>query len=230
MSTPTDPVGPTVVSVNLARPRPQANGAGVGTGLGSGIDKRPVDQVEIFAPRPGHGHGSGVVGDHIGSSRHHGGADKAVYAFAREELDWWQGELLRGLPDGSFGENLTTAGLDLERLLLNQRLRVGEDVVLEVSLPRQPCATFQTHLAEPAWVRRFTEHGRCGVYLRVRAPGVVRRGAAIEVLEPPEHSVDMVTAFAAVMGDDAAAARVVTAGCLPRTYHDRLAARLGARP
>ena len=225
MSTRTDLVGPSVLSVNLARPRPAASGSIEGTG----IDKRPVEEVELFAPRPGHGQGSGVVGDHIGSSRHHGGADKAVYAFSREELDRWQAELLRGLPDGSFGENLTTVGLDLERLVLTQRLRVGDEVVLEVSVPRQPCATFQTHLGERGWVRRFTEHGRCGVYLRVRAPGVVRRGAAIEVLDPPEHGVDMVTAFAAVMGDDAAAARVVAARCLPQPYHDRLAARLLAR-
>lgn len=120
-------------------------------------------------------------------------------------------------------------GLDLEVLLVNQRLRVGEDVILEVSVPRQPCATFQRHLGEPGWVRRFTDHGRCGVYLRVRAPGEVRRGDPIEILDPPEHGVDILTAFAAAMGDDEATERVVEARCLPAEYHDRLVQRLRAR-
>lgn len=210
-----------VRSTNLAVPRPDP-----GTDRTTGIDKRPVDELELFAPGPSYGDGPGVVGDHVGDVRHHGGAQKAVYAFSREELDWWEGELGRGLPDGIFGENLTTEGLDLESLLLNQRVRVGEEVVLEVSVPRTPCATFHRHMGERAWVRRFTERGRCGTYLRVAVPGVVRAGDALEVMEPPQHDVDMRTAFAAAMGHDEAARAVVDAGCLPPMYHERLVRRL----
>lgn len=214
-----------VRSVNLARPKPEPRHGGYLTG----IDKRPVDQIEVFAPGPRYGDGPGVVADHVGDERFHGGVQKAVYAYSREELDWWEGELQRGLSDGIFGDNLTTEGLDLERLPVNQRLRVGHEVVLEVSVPRRPCATFAAHLGERAWVRRFTERGRCGVYLRVAAPGVIRAGDAIEVLEPPPHDVDMITAFAAAMGDDDAAREVVAAACLPPMYHERLVNRLGAR-
>src|SRR5690606_38319327 len=171
----------------------------------------------------------GVVGDHVGDARHHGGSQKAVYAFSREELDWWEGELGRGLPDGVYGENLTTEGLDLESLLLNQRVRVGDEVGLEVSVPRTPCATFQRHMGERAWVRRFAERGRCGTYLRVAVPGTVRPGDPVEVMEPPPHDVDMRTAFAAAMGDDVAARTVVDAGCLPAMYHERLVQRLSSR-
>lgn len=219
------PVSARVLSVNLARPKAEPGGRGYRTG----IDKRPVAEIEVFAPGPRYGDGPGVVGDHVGDVQHHGGAHKAVYAFAREELDWWEGQLQRGLSDGTFGENLTTEGLDLERLRLNQRVRVGEDVVLEVSVPRQPCATFAGHLGERGWARRFTEHGRCGVYFRVVAPGVVRAGAELELLDPPEHDVDMLTAFAAAMGDDEAARRVVEARCLPGMYHERLVRRLAVR-
>ena len=63
----------------------------------SGIHKRPVDRIEIYAPGPSYGDGPGVVGDHVGDAQHHGGANKAVYAFAREELDWWELKLQRGL-------------------------------------------------------------------------------------------------------------------------------------
>lgn len=213
-----------VHSTNVGRPKPEPNHGRYRTG----IDKRPVPGVRVSAPGPRYGDGSGVAGDHVGDLRYHGGANKAVYAFAREELDWWEGQLQRGVPDGWFGENLTTEGLDLERLLINQRLRVGDEVVLEVSVPRTPCVTFAGHMRERAWVRRFAERGRCGVYLRVAVPGTIAAGDLVEVLEPPAHDVDMLTAFAAAMGDDAAARRVVDAACLPAMYHERHVRRLAS--
>lgn len=214
-----------VRSTNLARPKPEPRGKPYRTG----IDKRPVPAIEVFRPGPAYGDGPGVVEDHVGDGRFHGGEHKAVYAYAREELDHWEKELSRGLSDGFFGENLTTEGIELEALLLNQRLRVGDDVVLEVSVARKPCDTFAAHVAERGWVRRFTGRGRCGAYLRVVAPGAVRPGDTITVLEPPDHDIDLRVAFAAAMGDDEAATRVLAAGCLPRSYHDRLAARVRAR-
>ncbi|WP_131103941.1 MOSC domain-containing protein [Ornithinimicrobium sufpigmenti] len=207
-------------STNLAHPKPDP-----GTPRTTGIDKRAASGIELFTPGPRYGDGPGVVGDLIGDAQHHGGAQKAVYAFSREELDWWEGELGRGLSDGMFGENLTTEGLNLEALLINQRVRVGDEVVLEVSVPRTPCATFQRHLGERAWVRRFTERGRCGSYFRVVVPGQVRPGDLVEVLEPPAHDVDMRTAFASAMGDDDAGRRVLEARCLPPMYHERLVRR-----
>jgi MOSC domain-containing protein YiiM len=39
------------------------------------------------------------VGDSVAAAPH-GGEEKAVYAFAREELDWWEGELGRTCPTG----------------------------------------------------------------------------------------------------------------------------------
>lgn len=214
---------PHVRSTNLARPKPEPSGKDYLTG----IDKRPVGSIDVFEPGPSYGDGPGVVGDHVGDVLHHSGAQKAVYAYSREELDWWEGELGRELSDGFFGENLTTQGIDLEALLINQRLRVGEHVELEVSVPRTPCATFQGHLGEPGWVRRFARHGRCGVYFRVAVPGVVRAGDAIEVLESPDHDIDMLTAFASAMGDDEAGRRVFEAEVLPPMYHQRLVRRFG---
>lgn len=215
---------PRIRSTNLARPRPDP-----GTPRLTGIDKRPVAQIEVFEPGPSYGDGPGVVGDLVGDVQHHGGVNKAVYAFSREELDWWERELGRELGDGAFGENLTTEGLDLEGLLVNQRLRVGGTALLEVSVVRSPCATFQRRMGVPQWVLRFAEHGRCGTYLRVVEPGTVRAGDAVELVGRPEHDVDIRTAFAAAMGDDDAAARVVAARCLPPMYHDRFVRRLSAR-
>ena len=74
--------------------------------------------------------------------------------------------------------------------------------------------------------KRFAAHGRCGVYLRVVEPGTVRAGEEITLCGAPNHDVDMLTAFAAAMGDNDAAAGVVAAECLPTMYHERLATRL----
>lgn len=218
---------PRVRSTNVAVPKP-VPGSRAARPRKSGIDKRPVAGLEVFAPGDGYGHGSGVVGDLVGNSKHHGGAQKAVYAYAREELDHWQDELGRSFSDGFFGENLTTEGLDLESLLINQRVRIGA-ALLEVSVARTPCATFAGHLEEPGWTKRFAAHGRPGTYFRVVEPGAIRPGEAIEVLDAPNHGVDVRTLFAAAVGDDDAARVVVDAQCLPPMYHERFTRRLTAR-
>ena len=94
-----------------------------------------------------------MVGDAIGSRKHHGGETQAVYAFAREELDRWGRELGRDLPDGMFGENLTTSGLEVDDAEVGELWRVGL-TLLEVCGPRVPCATFAARMREPRWVRR----------------------------------------------------------------------------
>jgi MOSC domain-containing protein YiiM len=53
-----------------------------------------------------------VAGDPIGDPEHHGGLDRAVYAYAREDLDTWR-PTLGDLRAGAFGENLTTRGLEV---------------------------------------------------------------------------------------------------------------------
>lgn len=130
----------------------------------------------------------GLEGDAVADLEDHGGIDQAVYAFAREDLDRWSSELGRELPNGVFGENLTTLGLDLAEAVIGERWQVGA-VTFEVSMPRIPCATFQNHVGEQHWVKRFTVDGRPGAYLRVLAEGTVGAGDAIEVLDRPAHGV-----------------------------------------
>jgi MOSC domain-containing protein YiiM len=186
----------------------------------TGIGKRPVEAAQVRAPGPKKGGlGSGLVGDFVGDDRHHGGDRQAVYAYAREELDAWEGRLGRGLPDGVFGENLTTLGVDVDGALVGERWRVGEEVVLEVCGPRLPCATFASRMGERGWVRRFTEVGASGAYLAVVAPGIVRSGDTVEVVHRPDHAVDVRLTFRAFTGDLDAAARVLEARVLGEDDH-----------
>lgn len=217
-------MGSRIRSTNVAHARPDPGGAD----RVSGIDKRPVPQLVVFTPGPSYGDGSGVVGDTVGDSAHHGGAQKAVYAFAREELDHWEGALGRTLTDGFFGENLTTEGFALHDLVINQQLQIGA-VVLEVSVPRSPCRTFAGWLAERGWLKAFTARGRCGSYFRVVQPGTITAGDPVELRPAPDHGITMAQAFAAAMGDVPAQHAIVEAACLPPMYHQRYVDQIAAR-
>jgi MOSC domain-containing protein YiiM len=166
----------------------------------TGIDKRPVTrQVEVRDPGPKtSGLGSGLVGDFIGDGRHHGGADQAVYAFAREDLDDWERRLNRELPNGFFGENMSTRGIDVNGALLGERWRVGDTVVLQVTCPRIPCSTFRGWVGEAGWLKTFTEVARPGAYLRIVVPGFIAGGDRIEVVHRPEHTVTVSLAYRAM--------------------------------
>lgn len=106
-----------------------------GGSVPTGIDKRPTD-LAIAVRAPLEGAGSGLAGDAIGDHSVHGGDDQAVYAYAREDLDWWQGELGRDLDNGQFGENLTTRDVDVTGARIGEQWHIGtEGLVLEVSSP-----------------------------------------------------------------------------------------------
>ena len=202
---------PRILSVNIGRPRLQR----VPRGQPTGIDKRPVDVITVADPGPQRivdGAGvSGVDGDLVGEGRYHGGSDRAVYAFAREELDAWAQELSRELPNGVFGENLTTSGIEVDAAEIGDIWRVGT-AVLEVRWPRNPCATFGAWMDEPGWVRRFAGHGRTGAHLSVRTPGEIRPGDEI-IVEPSGSGIDVPTVLRARLGDAALARRVLDADC-----------------
>jgi MOSC domain-containing protein YiiM len=152
------------------------------------IDKRAVDRrVPVRA--------TGLAGDTQCDVDHHGGVDQAVYAYADEDADWWTEHLSREIPAGLFGENLRVSGIPVTDAEIGERWTVGEDgLVLEVVTPRVPCATFQRRMDEEHWVRRFTEYGAPGAYLRVVHEGTVGAGDAVRV-DRPGHGVTIGDTF-----------------------------------
>lgn len=161
----------------------------------TGIDKRAVGSVDVFPPGPrSQGGASGVVGDFIGDLKHHGGDLQAVYAYALEDLQFFEQLLQRPLNAGVFGENITTGDFDVNAAVVGERWRIG-DAVLQVSVPRIPCNTFRVWIGERGWLKTFTRSGRSGTYLRVLAPGTLRPGDEIEVFDVPAHQVTVQQLF-----------------------------------
>jgi MOSC domain-containing protein YiiM len=142
----------------------------------------------------------GLDGDEHGDTEHHGGRDQAVYAYAREDLDWWVERLGRELRNGLFGENITTAGLDITGAVIGEAWRMGTAIV-QVTSARIPCVTFQSWIGEDHWVKRFALAGRPGAYLRVLTEGWVRPGDDVEVLSRPAVQVTVAESMRAFYGD-----------------------------
>ena len=102
------------------------------------------------------------------------------------------------LPNGFFGENLTTVGLEVNDARLGERWRVGSEVVLQVTTPRIPCSTFRGWMGQKGWARMFTAAGRPGAYLSVITPGAIIELAILSRwYSRPDHDVTISLAFRA---------------------------------
>ena len=184
----------------------------------TGIWKFPVDGRVLVE-------GIQVSGDTQADLRVHGGEFQAVYAYAREDYEWWAGELGREMPPGTFGENLTVEGMDLTNATVGERWRVG-GVVLEVSLPRIPCFKLAKKMEEPRFLKRFAEARRPGSYFRIVEAGDLGAGDEIEVLEKPGHGVTIGLLYETKMHDQTLASRILEAKDeLPEGWLDWVAVR-----
>jgi MOSC domain-containing protein YiiM len=196
--------GASVVSVNVGRPRiVQAGRRQVLTS----IWKDPVPGRVAVTPL-------NLAGDQQSDLVNHGGPDKALYAYAVEDLDWWSEELHRPVTAGAFGENLTTRGVDLTGARIGDRWTVGS-TVLEVAQPRVPCFKLALRFDDPALPRRYVAAVRPGAYLRVVVPGALGAGDAIGVTRVTGHDVTMGLVFTVFHRDHGLAHRLLDAPQLP---------------
>jgi|RhiMetdeSRZDD1v2_1073273.scaffolds.fasta_scaffold726327_2 MOSC domain-containing protein YiiM len=177
-----------VVSVNVARPR-QVRWHG-----------RTVTTAIWKQPAAGRLRAAGVnlAGDDQADRRVHGGPSKAVYAYAVEDYRWWATELGTLLAPGTFGENLTVAGVDLAAAVVGETWRVGT-ATLRVTEPRIPCMKLGVRMGDAAFVDRFADAGRPGAYCAIERPGDIGTGDTVAVVHRPDHGV--------------------TVGAIERAYH-----------
>jgi MOSC domain-containing protein YiiM len=126
---------------------------------------------------------TGLEGDEVAHPDVHGGPDQAVLAYASEHYPLWRAE---GVPAGAgdFGENLLLSGLTDQEACIGDRYAVG-GAMLQVSHPRQPCATLAKRFRRKDIVPLVWSLARGGWYLRVLQEGWIEAGMAWTLLERP---------------------------------------------
>jgi MOSC domain-containing protein YiiM len=176
-TTSTQPIGH-IESVNVGQPRKVPWHDRVVT---SAIWKEPV-KGRIAAA------GVNLDGDGQADRRVHGGPTKAIYAYAIEDYHWWAGQIGSPLAPGTFGENLTVAGIDLRSAVVGERWQVGT-ITARVTEPRIPCFKLGIRMGDAAFVGRFADAARPGTYLAIEQAGDVEAGDPIHLLDRPRHQV-----------------------------------------
>jgi MOSC domain-containing protein YiiM len=172
----------TIISVNVSPIRTVTHD---GKTVRTAIGKKPVSgRVPVDA--------SGCRGDAQANLKFHGGPDRAVYAYASEDYDWWSERLGRPLPPGLFGENLTLSGIDVSGARIGERWRIGSAIVA-VTSPRLPCASLARVMNDPHFVKTFGAALRPGAYLRVVDDGEIGSGDEATVLSRPDHDLTLAT-------------------------------------
>ena len=189
-----------LVSVNVGRPRQISTRRG--QPMHSAIFKEPVEgRVRV--------EGVNLAGDDQADRTVHGGPEKAVYAYAREDIDWWE-NIHGDLPNGCFGENLTTQGIDVSGAIIGERWRVGT-VLLEICQPRLPCSKLGIRFNDLRMVKAFARASRPGGYLRIVEEGELGTGDEIEIVARPDHGITVAMCSDAALKDPALVPKVLTA-------------------
>jgi MOSC domain-containing protein YiiM len=129
----------------------------------------------------------GLDGDAQADLSVHGGPDKAVYGYAADHYPRWAAEHPEHagkFAPGVMGENLAVTGMDEAALCVGDIHQVGT-ALLQVCQPRQPCSKLALRFDDPLMVRAMVQNRRSGWYYRVLAPGELRAGDAVTLVERP---------------------------------------------
>lgn len=144
-----------------------------------GVPKRRVDDARVSR--------LGLLEDAQNDTKHHGGPERAVCVYSLERIKALQGE---GHPIdvGTAGENVTIEGIDWDLVVPGARIRLGEQVLLEVASFTSPCKTIRESFIDGRFVRisQQLQPGWSRVYARVLSEGEIRRGDAVEVSLPAQ--------------------------------------------
>ena len=194
----------TILSVNMSAVRSQEY---QGQTVRTGIFKMPVaGRIPV--------RGVNLRGDDQADRDNHGGEYRASYAYAREDYGWWEKRLGRALPAGKFGENLTTAGLDVSGALIGERWRAGT-TEFQVTSPRVPCYKLAMTMNDAGFVREFARVERPGAYLEIVTEGDVAAGEAVQVDSKPAHDLTLEKMFRIYMFERKRLAELLVPGLPP---------------
>jgi MOSC domain-containing protein YiiM len=142
----------------------------------SAIFKEPV-QGPIWVEK------TGLTGDGQWDTEHHGGPEKAVFAYPFENYLYWQKELeLSEITSGGMGENFVMEQLTEEMISIGDTFQIG-DAVVQVSQPRQPCWKPARRFKVKNLALLLQNTGRTGWYFRVLTEGFVEEGQKFTLID-----------------------------------------------
>ncbi|RFU25608.1 hypothetical protein B7463_g10724, partial [Scytalidium lignicola] len=130
----------------------------------------------------------------------HGGVDKAVHQYSPHHYTSWREEF----PDnakffdvGGFGENLVSNGMNERNICIGDIIRIGKEVVLQVSLPRQPCFKLNHRFEIKGFAPHTFKKSRTGWYYRVLKEGHIKVGDEIVLVERkhPKWTIERVQEY-----------------------------------
>lgn len=189
-------------------------------------------RTSIFkAPVPGRVFVSklNIEGDEQSDLTVHGGALKAVYVYPSEHYPFWRAELPDAdLPEGVFGENLTTQGLFEDSVRIGDRFRASS-AEFTVTQPRMPCFKLGIRFGRSDIIKRFLQSGKTGFYFAVVKEGQIAAGDAIELIARDDHGVtvaDVVALYTADAANQDLLRKVSDLPALPESWRDYFRKRL----
>ena len=119
---------------------------------------------------------SGIPGDTQVNTKTHGGPDRAVCFYSKDNYVYWERILGRALPTtAAFGENFTVAGLLEPDVCVGDVLAIG-NALLQVTQPRNPCHKIPARYSRPQMAIEMLSSGRTGFFCRVLSEGDVEAG------------------------------------------------------
>ena len=149
---------------------------------------------KLPSPGPVQVTSAGLAADVICDVKNHGGPDQAVYVYGAPDYAWWSETLGQEILPGAFGENLTISELESTRFSIGDRLHIG-NLILEVTAPRIPCSTLAARMGDPAFVKRFRQAERPGLYCRVIREGWVAAGDPVTYARYPGQTISVLAMF-----------------------------------
>jgi MOSC domain-containing protein YiiM len=136
---------------------------------------------------------TGFEGDGVANLKYHGGLDKAVCAYGTNHYSYWEETLGTVLPQAPFGENLSLSNLDETAVCIGDIFQVGT-AVIQISQPRQPCATLAARYGRGDMVKLVADSGRTGCYFRVLEEGIIETGNTLILKEKNHHGITLSSA------------------------------------
>jgi MOSC domain-containing protein YiiM len=144
-----------------------------------GVPKTAIESARVTS--------DGLEGDRHRDHEHHGGPERAVCIFSVEALEALKAEGHPVVP-GGLGENLTIAGLDWSAVVPEAILKIGNDLVVQITRYTSPCVNITRSFLHGDYSRVSQKRhpGSSRVYARVLVPGSVKTGDTVRLLADTE--------------------------------------------